>query len=47
MLARAGLEWEAAYGDYQGTPYAAISRGMLVVARKPGGPSQAESEVGG
>jgi SAM-dependent methyltransferase len=35
MLARAGLEWETAYGDYQGAPYTAISHRMLVVARKP------------
>jgi SAM-dependent methyltransferase len=34
MLTRAGLEWETAYGDYSGAPYTAISRGMLVVARK-------------
>jgi SAM-dependent methyltransferase len=35
MLDRAGLEWEAAYGDRTGAPYSAISRAMIVVARRP------------
>ncbi len=35
MLERAGLEWERTYGGWDASQYTALSRGMMVVARKP------------
>jgi len=36
MLERAGMEWERTYGGWDASQYTALSRGMMVVARKPG-----------
>ena len=36
LLARAGLVFRAAYGDFDGTAYAPESRRMILVAEKPG-----------
>jgi len=35
MLARSGLEWVRAYGDFDGSEYDETSPRMIVVARKP------------
>jgi len=35
MLEQAGLEWERTYGGWDASQYGALSRGMMVVARKP------------
>jgi ubiquinone/menaquinone biosynthesis C-methylase UbiE len=34
MLERAGLEWERTFGGWEASQYTALSRGMMVVARK-------------
>jgi SAM-dependent methyltransferase len=43
MLERAGLEWERTCGGWEASQYTALSRGMMVLARKPGEASCAES----
>jgi len=36
MFRRVGLEWARSYGGYDGSEYGHDSRGLIILARKPG-----------